>query len=92
MHRMRGQLMPWKNGWLLISCAPWCEPSLIIGSRVNKALMNCLASMLTCNKAPNQARKSRLSLCILIGHLDVSSGALDADLRTGTKTHVFKRE
>ena len=91
MHRIRGQLMPWKNGWLLISCAPWCEPNLIIGSRVNKPLINCLASMLTCNKAPSQARKSRLSLRILIGHLDVSGESLDADLRTDTKKHVFKR-
>ena len=65
MHRIRGQLMPWKNGWLLISCAPWCEPSLIVGSRVNKPLISCLASMLTCNKTPKKATKSWVKLTYL---------------------------
>jgi hypothetical protein len=47
MQRMRGQLIPRKNGCCLISLAPAFDPNRMEGSLFNNALINCLPERLT---------------------------------------------
>ncbi len=46
--RISGQSIPLKNGCAFMSLAPLHDPSLLLGSLCNSALMKCLTTKLTC--------------------------------------------